>query len=103
VTHVWEEDGWAQWAIDVMVGEVFTGAPGQLYEPNYLMIDGRQYDFQWEAGTDTPRCGRQTYSHLVMCPLWRGHDGPHLPCSQQLDDQLGRLVITGMTTRSDSP
>jgi len=92
-------EGCARFAHDVMVYEFYTGRPGQRYAPSHLVIDGKEYDFEWETNTDTPRCDRRAYRRLVVCPLWPGHDGPHLPCSQQLDDQLGRLVITGLRTR----
>jgi hypothetical protein len=63
---------------------------------------GREWDLTAKTGTTEGRCGEMLVERYYVCPLWAGHDGPHVPLTFELDVHVGGVVITSLRTHKDS-
>ena len=51
----------------------------------------------WE-GDKPPKtfCGARKPTERLICPLWKGHDCPHIPCRDDLLRHYGGFTVVGL-------
>lgn len=72
---------------------------GHLHDVNpWVCASWSRIYFTMKWDRDAERCDYRDELRMVSCMMWKGHDTPHMPRSDESTERFGPIVIIIMST-----